>query len=75
MARRTVQLDLNRVEGDLEIQVDLEDDVIVDARCIGTLYRGFEQILIGRAPRDPLQPRLWPSGLRSATGHRPPRDA
>lgn len=54
MARRTLQLDLNRVEGDLEIQVDLEDDVIVDARCIGTLYRGFEQILVGRAPRDAL---------------------
>ncbi|EXJ13379.1 nickel-dependent hydrogenase large subunit [Imhoffiella purpurea] len=54
MARRTVEIDLNRVEGDLEIQVDLEDDVIVDARCIGTLYRGFEQILIGRAPRDAL---------------------
>jgi len=54
MARVTVNIDLNRVEGDLELQVDLEDDVIADARCIGTLYRGFEQILIGRAPRDPL---------------------
>ncbi|HNH35853.1 MAG TPA: nickel-dependent hydrogenase large subunit [Rhodocyclaceae bacterium] len=54
MARRTVQVDLNRVEGDLEFQLDLEGDTVVDARCIGTLYRGFEQILVGRAPRDAL---------------------
>ena len=54
MARVTVDVDLNRVEGDLELQLDLENGVVVDARCIGTMYRGFEQILIGRAPRDPL---------------------
>lgn len=54
MARMTLDIDLNRVEGDLEFQLDLEDGVVVDARCIGTMYRGFEQILIGRAPRDAL---------------------
>lgn len=54
MTRVTVDIDLNRVEGDLEFQLDLEDGVVVDARCIGTLYRGFEQIMIGRAPRDSL---------------------
>lgn len=54
MSRVTVNIDLNRVEGDLEFQVDLEDGIVVDARCIGTLYRGFEQIMIGRAPRDAL---------------------
>src|SRR5574343_388475 len=54
MSRVTVDIDLNRVEGDLEFQVDLEDGIVVDARCIGTLYRGFEQIMIGRAPRDSL---------------------
>ncbi len=54
MARVTLDIDLNRVEGDLEFQLDLEDGVVVDARCIGTLYRGFEQIMIGRAPRDSL---------------------
>ena len=54
MAKVTLDIDLNRVEGDLELQVDLEDGVIVDARCIGTLYRGFEQILISREPLDPL---------------------
>ncbi len=54
MSRITVDIDLNRVEGDLEFQLDIEDGIVVDARCIGTLYRGFEQLLIGRAPRDAL---------------------
>lgn len=54
MVRRTVNIDLNRVEGDLEFQIELEDDVVADARCIGTLYRGFEQIMIGRDPKDSL---------------------
>ncbi len=54
MARTTLNIDLNRVEGDLEFQVDLEDRVIVDARCVGTMFRGFEQLMLGRAPRDSL---------------------
>src|SRR5574343_449987 len=54
MSRITLDIDLNRIEGDLEFQLDMEDGVVVDARCIGTLYRGFEQLLIGRAPRDAL---------------------
>jgi hydrogenase large subunit len=54
MGRVTLDIDLNRVEGDLEFQLDLEDGIVVDARCIGTMYRGFEQIMIGRAPRDAL---------------------
>ncbi|MDD5388370.1 MAG: nickel-dependent hydrogenase large subunit [Gallionellaceae bacterium] len=54
MARVELSIDLNRVEGDLEIGVTLEDGVVVDARTIGTLYRGFEQILVGRAPRDAM---------------------
>ena len=54
MSRITLDIDLNRVEGDLEFQLELEDGIVTDARCIGTLYRGFEQLLIGRAPRDAL---------------------
>ena len=54
MARTTLNIDLNCVEGDLEFQVDLEGNRIVDARCVGTLFRGFEQLLIGRAPKDGL---------------------
>ncbi|WP_260293580.1 nickel-dependent hydrogenase large subunit [Sedimenticola hydrogenitrophicus] len=54
MARIEVNLELNRVEGDLTIGVTLEDGVVVDARTVGSLYRGFEQILVGRTPRDAM---------------------
>ena len=51
---RKIRLNLNRVEGDLEIEVAVENGRIVDAWSIGTLYRGFEQIMVGRAPMDAL---------------------
>lgn len=54
MSRLTLELDLNRVEGDLSFQVEVEEQRVVAARCIGTMYRGFEQLMIGRAPRDAL---------------------
>lgn len=54
MATRTLNVDLNRVEGDLEFQVDLDGNVVADARCIGTLFRGFEQLMIGRVLTDAL---------------------
>ena len=50
----TLDIDLNRVEGDLEFKVDLDGNRVVDARCVGTLFRGFEQLLIGRVPTDAL---------------------
>ncbi|MBV7296808.1 nickel-dependent hydrogenase large subunit [Enterovibrio paralichthyis] len=52
MVKKTLNIDLNRVEGDLEFELDIEDGIVVDARCIGVMYRGFEQIMIGRMPRD-----------------------
>ncbi|QPK64371.1 nickel-dependent hydrogenase large subunit [Methylomonas sp. LL1] len=54
MSRRTIQIEMNRVEGDLDFQLEMEDNIVVDARCIGTLYRGFEQIMLGRKPTDAL---------------------
>lgn len=54
MPRLTLELDLNRVEGDVTFQVEIEDGHVVEARCAGTTYRGFEQIMIGRAPYDAL---------------------
>ncbi len=53
-AKLTVDIPLNRVEGDLEIIADVEDGHCVDARCSGTMFRGFESILIGRGPSDGL---------------------
>jgi Ni,Fe-hydrogenase I large subunit len=44
----------NRVEGDLEVSLDVEGGQIVEARVNSPLFRGFEQILVGRAPEDAL---------------------
>ena len=47
-------MEVNRVEGDMEIHVELECGVVTDAWCSGTMYRGYEQILTGRDPADAL---------------------
>lgn len=44
----------NRVEGDLEVQLDVADGRVREARVNSPLYRGFEQILQGKDPRDTL---------------------
>ena len=49
-----ITVDMNRVEGDLEVQLDVEDSTVQDSWCVGTMYRGYEQILVGRAPSDVL---------------------
>jgi Ni,Fe-hydrogenase I large subunit len=54
MSTIEINLNLNRVEGDLEIALTLQDGRVSEARTIGTLYRGFEQIMVGRTPRDAL---------------------
>ena len=53
MSRR-IKVQLNRVEGDLELELEINNGVVTDAWCIGTMYRGFEQILLGREPMDAL---------------------
>ncbi|MDO6460930.1 nickel-dependent hydrogenase large subunit [Granulosicoccaceae sp. 1_MG-2023] len=44
----------NRVEGDLEVDVAIVDGHVSDARVNSPLFRGFEQILQGKDPRDAL---------------------
>ncbi len=44
----------NRVEGDLEVRLDLADGVVTEARVNATMYRGFEQMLQGKDPQDAL---------------------
>lgn len=46
---------VTRIEGHLKIEVEVKDGVVVDARCYGGMFRGFEQILRGRDPRDSSQ--------------------
>ncbi|MBK1636472.1 nickel-dependent hydrogenase large subunit [Rhodovulum adriaticum] len=44
----------NRVEGDLEVHLDLADGAVARARVNAPLYRGFERMLMGRPPSDAL---------------------
>ncbi len=51
---RTIVGPFNRVEGDLEVALEIEDGIIARAEVSTTLYRGFEQILVGRPGLDAL---------------------
>jgi len=44
----------NRVEGDLEVQVDVSDARVTRAQVNSPMFRGFERMLMGRAPMDAL---------------------
>jgi len=45
---------VNRVEGDLEVRIRIDEGVVTDAWCVGSMYRGFENIMIGRSALDGL---------------------
>ncbi len=45
---------LNRVEGDLEVAVDVKDGKVKNAQSSGVMFRGFEIILKGRDPMDAI---------------------
>ena len=51
---QTISMPLNRVEGDLEVQVTITDGIVTDARMIGTMFRGVETMLPGRGVLDSL---------------------
>jgi len=44
----------NRVEGDLEVQLEVADGRVTEARVNAPMFRGFELILNGRDPMDAL---------------------
>ncbi|RJX23703.1 MAG: nickel-dependent hydrogenase large subunit, partial [Dethiobacter sp.] len=52
MAKKIVIDPVTRIEGHLKVEVEVENGVVVDAHCIGTMFRGLEQIVIGKDPRD-----------------------
>lgn len=52
MAQKIVIDPINRIEGHLAIEVEVEGGKVVDAKASGTLWRGIELILQGRDPRD-----------------------
>ncbi len=44
----------NRVEGDLEVQLEVADGRVTEARVKAPMYRGFEVVLQGRDPMDAM---------------------
>ena len=44
----------NRVEGDLEVQLEVADGRVQSAQVNATMYRGFEHMLRGKDPHDAL---------------------
>lgn len=54
MTARLVVGPFNRVEGDLEIHLDVVEGQVAAARANSPLFRGFERMLLGKDPRDAL---------------------
>jgi Ni,Fe-hydrogenase I large subunit len=44
----------NRIEGDLRIEIEVEDNTVLSAKSSGIMFRGFERIMPGRSPMDAL---------------------
>ncbi|MFG1477460.1 nickel-dependent hydrogenase large subunit [Xanthobacter sp. V4C-4] len=53
-ATRLIVGPFNRVEGDLEVRLDVADGAVRAAQVSSPLFRGFERILEGRDPGDAL---------------------
>lgn len=43
---------VTRIEGHMKVEVSIDQNRVVDARCTGTLFRGFENLLKDRSPLD-----------------------
>jgi hydrogenase large subunit len=54
MARLVID-PVTRIEGHLKIEVEVKGGKVVDAKCSGGLFRGFEIFLKDRDPRDASQ--------------------
>mgnify|MGYP005843883741 CR=1 FL=1 len=46
---------VTRIEGHLNVRTTVKDNIVIDARCMGEMFRGFEVILQGRDPLDAQQ--------------------
>lgn len=53
-ARKLIVGPFNRVEGDLEIKLDVVEGRVAAAYANAPLFRGFEQMMLGKAPEDAL---------------------
>ncbi|MCX7746571.1 MAG: nickel-dependent hydrogenase large subunit, partial [Clostridia bacterium] len=43
---------VTRISGFLEIEVQVDNGIVVEAKTKGFLFRGFEKMLLGRSPFD-----------------------
>jgi hydrogenase large subunit len=43
---------VSRIEGHLKLEIEIDSGTITKAKMCGTLFRGFEQLIRGRAPQD-----------------------
>ncbi len=51
---KVMNIPLNRVEGDLEIRIEVDNGIITKAWSSGSMYRGFEEMMRGRGALDGL---------------------
>lgn len=52
MGKRIIVDPVTRIEGHLRVEVEVENGLVVNAWTKGTMFRGIEQIIQGRDPRD-----------------------
>ena len=46
---------VTRIEGHMKVEAVVDGGRVKEARCCGTLFRGFENILVGRHPLDAVR--------------------
>lgn len=52
----TITIDpVTRIEGHMKVEAVVDDGEVKEARCSGTMWRGFERILVGRHPLDAVR--------------------
>lgn len=54
MTQRIVINPVTRISGFMEIDVTLEQNRVADAQTKGSMFRGFEQMMVGRSPFDAI---------------------
>lgn len=52
MSERIIINPVTRISGYLQIEVEIENNKVIDAKSQGMMFRGFEKMLKGRTPTD-----------------------
>ncbi|MBT4513342.1 MAG: nickel-dependent hydrogenase large subunit, partial [Chloroflexi bacterium] len=51
----TIDLEMTRIEGHMDVETTINNGRVVDARIKGKMFRGLENLLAGRHPVDALR--------------------